>query len=239
MKKIVSIVLVLCMCFSTVAILSSCNKHEHTWDEGKITTPATANADGVKTYTCTECGETKTEAIKLVTTITKDQWIANINSKNWTYSGDNGNNQILTMKITETAVQVTVTSNSEIVTDYYIAIKDGNYYSVVRFEDKYYEMPTDNETSWINSSLAQIMLEESDAAAIGAYYDRLTYDQTKKAYILNDEEHDIENTEFYFENGVLVKIITDGDTVMISNIGTTTITIPEFAPYPSGDQSTQ
>lgn len=239
MKKIVSILLVLCMSISVIAMLSSCNKHEHTWDEGKITTPATANADGVKTYTCTECGETKTEAIKFVTTITKDQWVANLNSKNWTYSGDNGNNQIMTMKITENAMQATITSATEETANYYVTIKDGQCYSVVKLENEYYGMPTVAEESFINSSLAKIMLEETDAAAIGAYYDRLTYDQTKKAYILNDEEHDIENAEFYFENGILVKVVTDGDAVMISNIGTTTVTVPEFTPYPSGDQSAQ
>ncbi len=35
----------------------------HDWDEGKITTPATATANGVKTFTCKRCGETKTEVI--------------------------------------------------------------------------------------------------------------------------------------------------------------------------------
>ncbi len=34
----------------------------HTWDDGKITTEPTCEAEGVKTYTCA-CGETKTEAI--------------------------------------------------------------------------------------------------------------------------------------------------------------------------------
>ena len=34
---------------------------EHTWDAGVITTPATCSAKGVKTFTCTVCGETKTE----------------------------------------------------------------------------------------------------------------------------------------------------------------------------------
>lgn len=36
---------------------------DHSWDDGKVTTPATETAEGVKTYTCTVCGETKTEAI--------------------------------------------------------------------------------------------------------------------------------------------------------------------------------
>ena len=37
--------------------------HTHTWNDGVVTTPATCTAAGVKTYTCTVCGETKTEAI--------------------------------------------------------------------------------------------------------------------------------------------------------------------------------
>ena len=38
-------------------------QHTHTWDNGVVTTPATCTGAGVKTYTCTTCGETKTEAI--------------------------------------------------------------------------------------------------------------------------------------------------------------------------------
>ena len=35
----------------------------HTWDAGKVTKQPTASSQGVKTYTCTVCGATKTEAI--------------------------------------------------------------------------------------------------------------------------------------------------------------------------------
>lgn len=35
----------------------------HTWDDGVVTTPANCITDGVLTYTCTVCGETKTEVI--------------------------------------------------------------------------------------------------------------------------------------------------------------------------------
>ncbi len=39
--------------------------HEHTWDEGEVTTPATCTEAGVKTFHCTAsgCTETKTEPI--------------------------------------------------------------------------------------------------------------------------------------------------------------------------------
>ena len=37
--------------------------NNHTWDEGVVTTEPTCTEAGVKTYTCTACKETKTEAI--------------------------------------------------------------------------------------------------------------------------------------------------------------------------------
>ncbi len=36
----------------------------HKWDAGKITKAATCTTDGVKTYTCSGCGESKEEAVK-------------------------------------------------------------------------------------------------------------------------------------------------------------------------------
>ena len=38
--------------------------HDHSWDAGKVTKSATCTKDGEKTYTCSGCGETKTEVIK-------------------------------------------------------------------------------------------------------------------------------------------------------------------------------
>ena len=35
----------------------------HTWNDGDVTKPATCEDTGIKTYTCTVCGETKTEVI--------------------------------------------------------------------------------------------------------------------------------------------------------------------------------
>ncbi len=39
------------------------HKGNHTWDTGVITTTPTCETAGVKTYTCTECGETYTESV--------------------------------------------------------------------------------------------------------------------------------------------------------------------------------
>ena len=38
-------------------------KEAHIWDTGKVTVEPTETTEGVKTYTCTECGETKTETV--------------------------------------------------------------------------------------------------------------------------------------------------------------------------------
>ncbi len=39
--------------------------HTHTWDNGTITKEPTISSDGIKTYTCTICGATKTETITI------------------------------------------------------------------------------------------------------------------------------------------------------------------------------
>jgi 2',3'-cyclic-nucleotide 2'-phosphodiesterase (5'-nucleotidase family) len=39
-------------------------KHNHSYDSGKVTKKATCTENGVKTYTCVDCGSTKTKTIK-------------------------------------------------------------------------------------------------------------------------------------------------------------------------------
>ena len=40
---------------------------EHIWNDGEITTQPTVDSEGVKTFTCTGCGETKTEKVSKLT----------------------------------------------------------------------------------------------------------------------------------------------------------------------------
>ncbi len=53
---------------------SSVEKKSHTWDDGVITTPATHTQEGVKTYTCSDCNGTRTEAIDRITDHSYGQW---------------------------------------------------------------------------------------------------------------------------------------------------------------------
>ena len=51
------------------------DKADHTWHEGKVTTKATQEADGVKTFTCSVCAQTKTEPIAF-TGLSQAEWDA-------------------------------------------------------------------------------------------------------------------------------------------------------------------
>ena len=46
----------------------------HQWDEGSVTTAPTCVKDGVKTYTCAVCGETKTESVPSTGEHTYGEW---------------------------------------------------------------------------------------------------------------------------------------------------------------------
>jgi len=63
------------------------DRADHDWDEGAITTAATQDADGTKTFTCKTCAETKTEAVSF-TGMTTKQWsfaFTLANFQNFTY----------------------------------------------------------------------------------------------------------------------------------------------------------
>lgn len=68
MKKLLSfIVVLLCLSFALTGCeeattSKTCN---HVYDDGVMTTNATCNAKGIKTYTCTNCGNTYTETVSL------------------------------------------------------------------------------------------------------------------------------------------------------------------------------
>ena len=56
---------------------SDCDKSEaesHNWNNGVITKNATCKETGIKTFTCSECGETKTEVIEKSTIHSYGQW---------------------------------------------------------------------------------------------------------------------------------------------------------------------
>ena len=119
---------------------------EHDWNDGVVTTEATATQDGVKTFTCEVCGRTKTEVIESTstarTTVTESEWNTIFDTL---FDND------VTMVITDSNGDVTTRKYSlpiiyedyeyyddadgELISgeDYYV--KDGsNYYRYFRFD---------------------------------------------------------------------------------------------------------
>lgn len=68
--------------YDTVISTAPIKNREHTWDSGKITKEATCMEKGIKTYTCTVCGETKIEDIAMTAHNYKESVTAATVSKN-------------------------------------------------------------------------------------------------------------------------------------------------------------
>ena len=58
----------------------------HAWDNGKVTKEPTETETGVKTFTCTRCGETRTETIPATGSVDVTQMFTDV-TKNWAYPG--------------------------------------------------------------------------------------------------------------------------------------------------------
>jgi hypothetical protein len=59
----------------------------HTWDSGKVTTKPSFTATGTKTYTCTVCGETKTETITKLTKTALSKATVTLSKTSVAYTG--------------------------------------------------------------------------------------------------------------------------------------------------------
>lgn len=79
MKKIIISVLIALavLAFAGAAACTQDQPHEHSWDGGEITVPATCSAKGEKTYRCTGCDETKIEAIEKTEHPHSQDWLKN------------------------------------------------------------------------------------------------------------------------------------------------------------------
>ena len=58
----------------------------HAWDNGKVTKEPTETETGVKTFTCTRCGEIRTETIPATGSVDVTQMFTDV-TKNWAYPG--------------------------------------------------------------------------------------------------------------------------------------------------------
>lgn len=79
MKRKLFLTLLSCAAVCAAGALAACNTapHEHIWNDGAITTPATCSATGIKTYSCNGCDETYTEVLPKAEHPHSDGWLKN------------------------------------------------------------------------------------------------------------------------------------------------------------------
>ena len=220
MKRISVLLLTLALLLSTLAVLTSCNKHEctfadkwlhddtnhwracagedcveiseksaHTWNDGEITTKATQEADGVKTYTCSVCSHTKTEPVAF-TGMSEDEWNLIIHLNNF-------KNYTLDIKMLIVTPSVDAQFNSSLIFKF---TEDATYMyaqSAGQTNEEIYE------GSSLDSAVDLVAMFD---------YDKFTYDAEAKVYRAEGkfsvwwDDSEPTDATIRFENGKLVEM---------------------------------
>lgn len=265
MKKIITLLLSVCM---LVAVLASCEAaHTHTfktdWEkdathhwhvcEGEECTEIADKAEHTwgtptvteakeRVFTCTACGQTKTEVIK--TTVTAEEWVAAFDpGTNWTF-------------------KVNASHPAENATMSIIQMRDGNKFyfkeSITEGEDEdsyenYAEATDTKIVSYrFDEDLQEYVKEESEGSIEEELVDltedflpeyikngmeHFTYDETKKGYVAatipGEEAHGLGSFEVFFEDGKFVAmsyVMTYGEVSLTYHFaftyGDASITLP-------------
>lgn len=164
-------------------------KAAHTWNDGEITTKPTQEADGVKTYTCTVCSHTKTEAISF-TGMTEDEWNAIIHTNKF-------KNFTMDMKMLMEATNMELQANASMI----IKITENAVYLYTKAAGETNEEIYDGES----------MDEIADIVAVFDY-SNFTYDAEEKLYRAKGklsipwDESEPTDATVRFENGKLVEM---------------------------------
>ena len=222
MKKRISLFLTVVLLISAVAMFASCshectfatewtidaNNHwhvcedekcdltttpeAHTWDGGKITTKATQEAAGVKTFTCTVCVATKTESVEFVG-LSEEDWNAVISAESF---------QNYSMVMTTNASAAGIVSTTSVS----YKIGDDKVYMRMEMLGQVNEQTIDDP-----EEVAESKQEMVDAFIESCKYEDFTYDADAKLYRANKKVSSIDGTQtdnatMKFANGNLVEL---------------------------------
>lgn len=257
MKRILSLLLVALLLLSNISLLASCahkcefatewskgatshwhactgkdctevaDKANHTWNDGEITTKATQEAAGIKTYTCTVCSATKTKDVAF-TGMTLDEWNAAVTLQLF-------NNFTMDFTIVGSASGVEITSTMK------YKIGDDKIYLSMSAGGQTQEEIYDEDVAEQKQEMA------ADLVAMFSH-DKFTYDPEAKLYRAKGEmeividQSTTDDATLRFENGKPVELKYSYDTVedettvhvvntiIFSNYGTTVVT--ETKPQP-------
>ena len=130
-------------------------QHTHTWNDGVVTTPATCTESGVKTYTCTVCGETKTEAIAALGHV----WGAYTVTKH-AVNGNGGEK-------TRTCSRCNITERAPLLYKFYLGIESGSTVDMTVGEDytAVFTMPAAGGT--VNTGSIDLTAKMQKVASLG------------------------------------------------------------------------
>lgn len=179
-------------------------KEAHTWNDGEITTAPTASADGVKTYTCSVCAQTKTEPVVYVVSneVTANEWLSALSfagESNYKIYNDGGD----IIQITEvygTTIRMKATAYGQVMVNEIATIEGGAYYSYSISEEKISKIAISESIYASNKTMAM---------ATTFLFADFTYDaqsKTYKAESIQDGSMTYTNVEMQFENGKLVSM---------------------------------
>lgn len=130
-------------------------QHTHTWNDGVVTTPATCTESGVKTYICTVCGETKTEAIAALGHV----WGAYTVTKH-AVNGNDGEK-------TRTCSRCNITERASLLYKFYLGIESGSTVDMTVGEDytAVFTMPAVGGT--VNTGSIDLTAKMQKVASLG------------------------------------------------------------------------
>lgn len=205
MKKILSLVLV-CVMMISALILTSC---QDTYKNVESFVKEQLENFGVITRT----------------TITEEEWLNTWNSENFTVnSSGNG----LIVNVLRSGDKFKMEMFGEI---FYIEKVNGKDLMIMKQDGVWYSAETDivGVGFWDESTLNDVV-----GLNFVEKFDEFEYDAEKQAYVYSEGQF---VAELKFENGVLVDGIISStednisSKIEISNVGTTTVDIPEYTPY--------
>ena len=130
-------------------------QHTHTWDAGVVTKEPTCTEAGVKTYTCTTCGATKTEAIAALGHV----WGAYTVTEH-AVNGNDGEK-------TRTCSRCDTTESAPLLYKFYLGIESGSTVDMTVGEDytAVFTMPAAGGT--VNTGSIDLTAKMQDVASLG------------------------------------------------------------------------
>ena len=134
--------------------------HTHTWDAGVVTEEPTCTEPGVKTYTCTTCGATKTET----TPALGHAWGAYTVTKH-AVNGNNGEK-------TRTCTRCNTTESAPLLYKFYLGIESGSTVDMTVGEDytAVFTMPAAGGK--VNTGSVTVTAKMQDVASLGVSNER-------------------------------------------------------------------